>query len=153
MDFLAANHVHIVGLCGHAHRAVIFAIAQLSSLLYFAYCRSVSIPEWAMRCRVREYVWIQRSLLHGRRRSCLSVSKVFIGVPTNYSDDPSFSCPSSSVIFLCHSVRRGLHCVRYLIYRPYFKTNQAIVDSRLRPWWVLPVFVDEQNLVVLWIMR
>jgi len=30
MDFLAANHVCIVGLCGHAHRAVIFAIAQLS---------------------------------------------------------------------------------------------------------------------------
>jgi len=29
MDFLAANHVRIVGLCGQAHRAVIFAIAQL----------------------------------------------------------------------------------------------------------------------------
>jgi len=34
MDFLAANHVCIVGLCGHAHRAVIFAIAQLSCLLF-----------------------------------------------------------------------------------------------------------------------
>ena len=32
MDFLAANHVRIVGLCGHAHCAVIFAIAQLSCL-------------------------------------------------------------------------------------------------------------------------
>ena len=33
MDFLAANHVHIVELCGQneAHRAVVFAIAQLSS--------------------------------------------------------------------------------------------------------------------------
>ena len=30
MDFLAANHVRIVGLCVNAHRAVIFAIAQLS---------------------------------------------------------------------------------------------------------------------------
>ena len=32
MDFLAANHVRIVGLCGQnkTHRAVIFAIAQLS---------------------------------------------------------------------------------------------------------------------------
>jgi len=30
MDFLAANHVRIVGLCGQVHRAVIFAIAQLS---------------------------------------------------------------------------------------------------------------------------
>jgi len=30
MDFLAANHVRIVGLCGHAHRAVIFVISQLS---------------------------------------------------------------------------------------------------------------------------
>jgi len=30
MDFLAANHVRIVGLCGHVHRAVIFAISQLS---------------------------------------------------------------------------------------------------------------------------
>ena len=30
MDFLAANHVRIVGLCGHVHRVVIFAIAQLS---------------------------------------------------------------------------------------------------------------------------
>jgi len=32
MDVLAANHVHIVGLCGQnkAHCAVIFAISQLS---------------------------------------------------------------------------------------------------------------------------
>jgi len=30
MDFPAANHVCIVGLCGHAHCAVIFVIAQLS---------------------------------------------------------------------------------------------------------------------------
>jgi len=28
MDFLAANHVRIVGLCGQVHRAVIFAIAR-----------------------------------------------------------------------------------------------------------------------------
>ena len=36
VDFLAANHVRIVGLCGQtrAHRAVIFAIAQLSYFLY-----------------------------------------------------------------------------------------------------------------------
>jgi len=34
MDFLAANHVHIVGLCGQAHRAVIFAIAQLSCCIF-----------------------------------------------------------------------------------------------------------------------
>ena len=32
MDFLAANRVCIVGLCGHAHRTVIFAIAHLSCL-------------------------------------------------------------------------------------------------------------------------
>ena len=30
VDFLAANHVRIVGLCGQAHRVVIFVIAQLS---------------------------------------------------------------------------------------------------------------------------
>ena len=36
MDFLAANHVRIVGLCGHAHHAVIFAIAQLSCLSLLA---------------------------------------------------------------------------------------------------------------------
>jgi len=29
MDFLAANHVCIVGFCGQVHRAVIFTIAQL----------------------------------------------------------------------------------------------------------------------------
>jgi len=34
MDFLAANHVRIVGLCGHPHRVVIFAIAQLSCYIY-----------------------------------------------------------------------------------------------------------------------
>jgi len=32
IGFLAANHVRIVGFCGQAHRAVIFAIAQLPCL-------------------------------------------------------------------------------------------------------------------------
>jgi len=30
MDFLAADHVRIIGLCSQVHRMVIFAIAQLS---------------------------------------------------------------------------------------------------------------------------
>jgi len=30
MDFLAANHVRIVRLCGQAHHVVVFAMAQLS---------------------------------------------------------------------------------------------------------------------------
>jgi len=36
MDFLAANHVRIVGLCGQnkVHHAVIYVIAQLSCLGY-----------------------------------------------------------------------------------------------------------------------
>jgi len=36
MEFLAANHVHVVGLIDKAHRTVIFAIAQLSC--FKAYC-------------------------------------------------------------------------------------------------------------------
>jgi len=51
MDFLTAHHVCIVGLCSYAHRAVIFAIAQLScfiasrsqrvSLIVIPFCLSV----------------------------------------------------------------------------------------------------------------
>jgi len=48
MDFLAANHVCIVGLCGQVHHAVIFAIAQLSCtkrllVLGFRHCSYAKI--------------------------------------------------------------------------------------------------------------
>ena len=52
MDFLAANHVRIVGFCGQnkAHRAVIFAIAQLSC--YFTFYR-VCVCAYVCYC----FIW------------------------------------------------------------------------------------------------
>jgi len=48
IDFVAANHVRIVGLCGQAHRAVIFAIAQLSCF-FQAFNKSISLGR-AVNC-------------------------------------------------------------------------------------------------------
>ena len=44
MDFITAILLCIVGYCGHAHRAVIFAIAQLScsSLIFHIGTRTIS---------------------------------------------------------------------------------------------------------------
>jgi len=84
MNFLAANHVRIVGLIDNAHCAVIFAIAQLSCLLARRYqysectqyscwpfarpsvglsvCRSV---RWAICGKMADWIWRPFGVMSG----------------------------------------------------------------------------------------
>jgi len=70
MDFLAANHVRIVGLCksvknAKAHCADIFAIAQLSCL--FVYVKAICVDVCLQVMQLFRYVILAgmiRSILH-----------------------------------------------------------------------------------------
>ena len=82
MDFLSANHVRIVGLCGQVHRAAIFAIAQLSCYAW----------DHTLRQNVFGHFGV-------RERCCV------ILLPSSKFSSTGKELPSSSVQFICDEMR------------------------------------------------